>query len=618
MVTPANFTTRPEIAGTFGVVASSHWLASQVGMGMLERGGNAFDAAVAAGLVLQVVEPHMNGLGGDAVILIHPGGAPGPKVICGQGPAPAGATIAHYRREGLELVPGTGLLAAVVPGAFDAWMLMLRDFGTMSLAEVMEPAISYARDGYPLIAGAANAIAGVAELFRGEWQSSAAIYLPGNAAPSAGALFANRDLADTYARILAEAVRAGSDRERQIETARNCVYKGFIAEAIEKFATRTAVMDASGRRHRGVLAAADLAAWRATYEAPATRAYRGLVVAKPGPWSQGPVMLQVLALIEGFDIAGMDTGGAEFLHTVLEAQKLAYADREAWYGDPDFVDVPLEALLSDAYNDARRKLIAAAASRELRPGSPDGRRPILAARQSGIALAAGVGEPSSHWVEGVEIEIAGAVGGGAGDARGRAARGPAEGDTCHLDVIDRHGNMVAATPSGGWLQSSPVIPGLGFCLGTRAQMFWLEEGLPASLAPGRRPRTTLTPSLALKDGAPYLAWGSPGGDGQDQWTLQFLLRHVEHRLNLQAAIDAPMWRSDHWPSSFYPRQASPAKVTLEGRFAKATVAELERRGHDVQLADDWALGRTCAASKQGPMLRAAATPRFQQAYALGR
>ncbi|MBI3710881.1 MAG: gamma-glutamyltransferase, partial [Proteobacteria bacterium] len=384
-------------------------------------------------------------------------------------------------------------------------------------------------------------------------------------------------------------------------------------------ATKTEVMDASGQRHRGVLTAADMAGWQASYEAPVTYDYRGLTVCKAGPWSQSPVMLQVLALLKGFDIRAMDTVGADFVHTLVEAKKLAYADRDAWYGDPNFVTVPMKTLLSDAYNDARRKLIGAVASRELRPGSPDGLAPRLPTLPTGIAIAAaGIGEPTK--VEREMADIARHEGGfgAAGVARSRAARGPAEGDTCHLDVIDRHGNMVAVTPSGGWLHSSPVLPGYGFQLGTRAQMFWLEEGLPSSLAPGRRPRTTLTPTMALKDGKPHLAFGSPGGDNQDQWIVQFFLRHVEHGLNLQQAIDAPQMQCDHWPNSFYPRQANPAKIILESRFPAATVAELKKRGHDTHLTGDWALGRNCAASKTGRELRAAATPRLQQAYAVGR
>jgi gamma-glutamyltranspeptidase / glutathione hydrolase len=607
------FTTRPELLGTFGVVSSTHWIASQVGMSVLEKGGNAFDAAVAAGFVLQVVEPHMNGLGGDAVILIKPAGDEQPTAICGQGPAPAGATLAHYRSEGIEVIPGNGLLAACVPGAFDSWMLMLRDHGTMTLAEVMAPAVFYASEGFPIVAGAVGAIRGVADLFATQWQSSAAVWLPDGKPPAVGSIHRNRDLAQTLARLVRLGAQAGPDREAQIDAARRAFYAGFVAEMIDPFVTRTPVLDATGEKHRGVLRAADMASWSASYESCATVSYRGWQVFKAGPWSQGPVMLQVLKLLEGFDIGAMDTLGAEFVHTIVEAKKLAYADRESWYGEPIGGDVPIQALLSDAYATQRRQLIGAEASREMRPGAPGGRNANFPAwRSAGAGGAAGVGEPAR-----VEQESYDRSGGGASLAGNRAARGPAEGDTCHLDVIDRWGNVVAATPSGGWLQSSPVIPGLGFCLGTRAQMFWMQEGLPSTLRPGARPRTTLTPTIAQR-GDTTMAFGSPGGDNQDQWILQFFLRHADHGLNLQAAIDAPQLQCDHWPNSFYPRHAAPAKLQMEGRFPASTVEELRRRGHEVNLVGDWTLGRNCAASTDGRIMKAAATPRLQQAYAVGR
>jgi gamma-glutamyltranspeptidase/glutathione hydrolase len=605
------FTTRPELLGTFGVVSSTHWIASQVGMAALEKGGNAFDAAVAAGFVLQVVEPHMNGLGGDAVILIKPAADDTPTAICGQGPAPAGATLAHYRSEGIDVIPGNGLLAACVPGAFDAWMLMLRDHGTMTLAEALAPAIFYANEGCPIVPGAVGAIRGVADLFAREWQSSAAIWLPEGKPPVAGTIHRNPDLAQTLARLVRLGAQAGPDREAQIEAARRAFYAGFVAETIEPFVTRSEVLDATGHRHRGVLRAADMSGWRASYESCASVSYRGWRVFKAGPWSQGPVMLQVLKLLEGFDIGAMDTLGADFVHTLVEAKKLAYADRESWYGEPEGGDVPLDALLSDGYAAARRALIGPQASREMRPGAPAGRNANFPAwRIAGTGGAAGVGEPAR-----VEQESYDRAGGGL--AAKRAARGPAEGDTCHLDVVDRWGNVVAATPSGGWLQSSPVIPGLGFCLGTRAQMFWMQEGLPSTLRPGARPRTTLTPTIARR-GDTTMAFGSPGGDNQDQWIAQFFLRHVDHGLNLQAAIDAPQLQCDHWPNSFYPRHAAPAKLQMEGRFPAATIAELERRGHEVKVVGDWTLGRNCAASTDGRVMKAAATPRLQQGYAVGR
>lgn len=595
-----SFTTRPVVSGTFGMVTSTHWLASQIGMAVLEKGGNAFDAAVTAGLTLQVVEPHMNGLGGDAVILMQAHGEE-PHVVCGQGVAPRAATIDHYRSEGLDLVPGTGLLAAVVPGAFDAWMLMLRDYGSITLSEALEPAIAYALHGYPLIPGISSTIASVVSLFREEWPSSGAVYLPRDDVPAAGALFTNKDLAHTYLRLRDEGLAAGANREDQIQAARRAFYRGFVAEAIDSYVRRAAVVDSTGGRRKGVLSGADMAAWAASYESPITGTFQDLTICKAGPWSQGPVLLQVLALLRDTDLAAMDPLGADFVHLLVEAQKLAYADRDAWYGDPAFIDVPLPTLLSEGYNAERRRLIERIASRALRPGSPDGRPPCMPRMNRGAIGAAGTGEPTR-----VERDL-------------RAARGPAEGDTCHLDVIDRHGNVISATPSGGWLQSSPVIPGLGFCLGTRAQMFWLEEGLPSSLAPGRRPRTTLTPSLALnRHGEAVLAFGSPGGDSQDQWIAQFLLRHVAQDHNLQEAIDAPMLQTDHCLNSFYPRQAALGLVIMESRFPTATVADLRDRGHEIRLVEPWSLGRNCAAAKNGRMLSAAATARFQQAYAVGR
>ena len=506
------FTTRPELRGTFGMVASTHWLASAAGMGILERGGNAFDAAVAAGFVLQVVEPHLNGPGGEVPMLLYGAERDDVVVVCGQGPAPAAAQPARFAELGLDLIPGTGLLAACVPGAFDAWMLLLRDFGTLGLADVMEPAIAYAERGYPLVANIRIAVEGIEPLLREEWTTSAESYLPGGELPRAGELFRNRALAETYRRVVTESERAASTREGRIDAARDAFYRGWIAEAIADWLEDAEVMDSSGRRHRGLLGGDDLARWEATLEAPVTLDYHGHTVCKTGPWGQGPVMLQQLALLAGFDLEAMGPG-PDYVHTVVECAKLAFADREAWYGDPDFTDVPLDALLSPAYADERRGLVAETASDSLRPGTVEGAEPRLPPLAEAAAGAA-TSEPTL--------------------ALSREDRG----DTCHLDVADRHGNLVSATPSGGWLHGSPLVPGLGFCLGTRAQMFWLTEGLPNSLEPGKRPRTTLTPTLVLRDGAPYMAMGTPGGDMQDQWSLAMLLGHLHFGLDLQAAIDA--------------------------------------------------------------------------------
>jgi gamma-glutamyltranspeptidase/glutathione hydrolase len=573
-------------------------------MAILERGGNAFDAAAAAGFALQVVEPHLNGPGGDLPIILYSAGKETVEVICGQGVAPRAATVATYRELGLDLVPGTGLLAAVVPGAFGAWLRMLRDHGTLRLRDVLEPAIGFAAGGYPLVPNISATIERVRELFLSEWPTSAAVYLPGGDVPAPGSVFRNPALAATYWRILEEAESAGGDREAQIEAARRAWYQGFVAEAIDRFCRHNEVLDVTGRRHRGLLTADDLASWQASVEAPLRRDYHGYTLCKAGPWSQAPVALQQLALLEGFDLDGLTATDPRFVHFVVECAKLAFADREAFYGDPEFVEVPTATLLGDAYNDQRRSLIGEQASLELRPGQIGGY---------------GGDVPLRSWSGAGDIAHAGAHGGiGEPTVRGAGPDAAARGDTCHVDVIDRYGNMVAATPSGGWLQSSPVIPELGFCLGTRAQMFWLDERHPNGLAPGKRPRTTLSPSLALRDGQPYLAFGTPGGDQQDQWALHVFLRHVHFGLNLQEAIDAPAFHTEHAPSSFYPRAAGPGHVALESRFPQATLTELRRRGHDVEVVDGWSLGRVCAAAKDGPVLKVAANPRFMQNYAIGR
>lgn len=592
------FTTRPEILGTFGVVTSTHWIASAVGMSILEKGGNAFDAAVATGFVLQIVEPHLCGPGGDMPAILYSKKKDKVEVICAQAPAPAGATIEHYTREGLSLIPGDGLLATVIPGAFDGWMLMLRDYGRLSVRDVLEPAIHYAEHGHPVLPRVAATIAGLADFYRKEWPTSYETWLPGGSAPEPWSNFKNPVLAETWKRVVAEA-EAKSGRETQIEAARDAFYRGFVAEAIDGYLRKAEVMDASGQRHKGVLTADDMANWSATVEKPLTYDYHGWTVAKIGPWGQGPVFLQALSLLKGFDIAGMDPAGADFVHTVTEAMKLAFADREVYYGDPNFSTVPIDALLSDAYADERRKLMTAEASLALRPGRLPGFESqydlTMKMLETPEAKGGPVYEPTmSHLTE-------------------------KRGDTVHIDVIDREGNMVSVTPSGGWLQSSPTIPGLGFCLNSRAQMFWLKPGLPSSLAPGKRPRTTLTPTLALHEGRPTLAFGTPGGDQQEQWQLSFFLRYVHHRLNLQEAIDKPLFHSTHFPSSFYPRTREPGGLTAEANFSPEVLDTLRKKGHKLTVAPEWTVGRLTAARQDADgLLRAAATPRLMQAYAIGR
>ena len=591
------FTTRPEIAGTFGVVGTTHWIASAVAMAVLERGGNAFDAAVAAGFTLQVAEPHLNGPGGDAPIIIHDAKTGRQHVICGQGVSPDAATPQKFAELGLDLVPGTGLLPAVVPGAFDAWMLMLRDWGTMEFSDIIAYAIGYATNGIHLVPRIPAAIESMRPMFEQEWKTSAEVWLPGGNVPAPGALFRRPKLAETWQRLVRES--AGDSREARIDSVRNAWYRGWVAEAVGKFYATQDILDASGRRHKGLLTEGDMARWAASVEEPAAYDYHGHTVLKVGPWSQGPALLQTLALLKGFDIAAMDPDGPDFVHTIVEALKLAFADREAYYGDPEHVEVPLAHLLSDAYNAERRKLIGPTASMDLRPGTVPGFTPQVdhnaASRIDMLTRAPGTGEPT--------LARLGAVGG----------------DTCHIDIIDRWGNMVSATPSGGWLQSSPVIPELGFPLSTRGQMFWTQPGHPNSVAPRKRPRTTLSPSMALRDGKAWMSFGTPGGDQQDQWQTVMFLRMVHHNLTIQQSIDAPNFHTEHWPSSFWPRVARPGKLVIEGRFDPAVLADLKARGHDATMGEAWSEGRLSGARLEPDgQMYAGANPRGMQGYAIGR
>src|SRR5919197_678371 len=393
------------------MVASTHWLASAAGMSVLERRGSAFDAAVAAGFTLQVVEPHLNGPGGEMPAIFFAVDRGEPLVLCGQGVAPAAATNERFYALGHELVPGTGVLAACVPGAFGGWLRLLEEFGTWRLEEVLAFAIGYAEHGFPVAPGLRAGIERHADLLA-TWPATRELYLP---PPAVGAELRNPALAATYQRIVDDA--RGGTREQEIEAARRAFYEGFVAKEIDRFCV------AEG----GLLSGEDLARWRATLEPVVSVDYRGITVCKTGPWGSGPVALQQLALLEDFDVGAMPE--EEFVHVVTECAKLAFADRDALYGD---AAIPLDILLSSDYNDERRQLVGDEASSDYEPGL--GHLPTLV------------------------------------DARPLAGAGePTRGDTVHVDVVDRWSNMISATPSGGWLYGSPAIPALGWPLGTRAQ-----------------------------------------------------------------------------------------------------------------------------------------------------
>ncbi len=599
-------TARPVVTGTFGVVTSSHWLASSAGMAVLEDGGNAFDAAVAAGFVLQVVEPHMHGPAGEVTAIFSLGRDPHPRVLCGQGVAPEKASIDYFVGDlSLREIPSMGLLAAVVPGVWDAWLLLLAEYGTKRLHDVLKYAIYYARHGFPM---AAPMISQAAQTFRNHWPTSAALWLQNGQVPKLGHRFSNPMLASTFERLLAEAESVGPDRERQIDAGRNAWSNGFVAEAIDAFC-QTPSWDSSGVKHSGLLCGQDMASWRASFEESVTvdlgELAEGYSLAKCGFWSQGPVLAQQLQLLGGYadqlsfkKVDGLGLGGrahmvpdAETIHLAIESAKLAFADRDAWYGDEP--DVPVEDLFSQVYATERRTLISDSASLDLRPGSPGGRKPRLpTAIESHQAL---IGN--------------------------RTAVPPSmRGDTVHLDVVDRWGNMLSATPSGGWLQSSPTIESLGFSLGVRAEMFWLEDGLPNSLRPGKRPRTTLSPSLGMYQGEPTLAFGTPGGDQQDQWQICFWLAHVIGGMNLQEAVDTPMWHTNAVLSSYNPRAWQPGEVVVESRLDAETISNLEERGHVLLVGGPWGHARPMAVSRdvEDRLLRGSATSRGMKTYAVGR
>ena len=571
----------PIIMGRRAMLATEHYLSAAAGARMFACGGNAIDAAIAATFVEGVVNPHMHTIGGEAPMLIYSASARRVVAINGNMMAPARATIAHFRSLGVDLIPGAGLLAAGVPAAFDALVTALRDFGTKSLADVLEPALQLAADGFPMhvglsgdpdlpdeaIAGAGASLRSNAKRFLTKWPSSGRVYLPDGKVPLPGSVLKNPALANFFKRVLdAESAAKNRGRESGLDSARERFYRGDIARDI------VAWSDANG----GLLAASDLSRFTTRTEPPVSADYRGVTVFKCGPWSQGPVFLQQLKLLEGFDLAAMGHNSADYIHAVIEAAKLSFADREAYYGDPEFIDVPLDGLLSDRYAAIRRDLIdPARASMDQRPGDP-------------VAMRALRDAPAA-------------------DAR------PWGSGTIHVTAADREGNMIAVTASGGWIPSSPVIDALGFPLGTRMQTFYLDEHHPNALAPGKRPRTTLSPSLAMVTGQPYLAFGTPGGDQQDQWTLQFFLNVVDFGMDLQAAIEAPKFSTPHCSSTFYPHNNRPGVVRVEDRVPAEVRDALAARGHEIEVRPPWSEGHVLSVQinpKTG-VLSGGADPRGQ-------
>ena len=538
--------------GTHGMVATEHYLSALIGVIILQRGGNATDAAVAATFAEGVLNPHMHTLGGESPMLIYTSNNGRVQAINGNTTAPKRATIDEYHRRGYELIPAEGLLAAGVPAACGALLTALDQFGTLSLEAVLTPSLELARDGFPMHPGLVGpsdylpfSLWHLQEKFNTYYPSSAQLYLPGGQVPSVGDIFRNPGLAQTFSRLIeAERNASRANRSAGIQAAYDLFYRGDIAREMVEFA----------EAHGGLLQREDLDTYTVHVEAPVSARYRDCEVFKCGPWSQGPVFLQQLRLLEGYDLKTLGHNSAAYIHLLTEAGKLAFADREAFYGDPRFIDVPIEALLSDAYSVARRELIdLERASYELRPGDPRGGRALPSTETPVVGR---------EWQRG----------------------------TVHVSVVDQDRNMVAATPSGAWIADSPVIDGLGFPFTTRLQMFYLEPGHPNALASGKQPRTTLTPSLALRNGKPLMAFGTMGLDQQDQWTLQAFLNVVDFDMSIQDAIEAPKFSSKHFPSSTYPHLAEPGVLRLEGRVPYDIQRDLQAKGHHLTLQPDWVEG----------------------------
>jgi gamma-glutamyltranspeptidase/glutathione hydrolase len=565
-------TFRPVVRGRRGVVAAGHPLSAEAGLRLLQQGGNAVDAGCAAVLAASVIEISHFSFGGEVPIIIKPrNGAP--SVINGQGQAPRLATREFFLERGKNApasnepvyrgapeyvsigaggarpgaIPSSGILPATVPGVLDAVVSALDRFGTKTLAEAMQPAIELA-DGFPIDELRVEYLEKTRKVFE-KWPTSAKVFLPGGRVPKAGEVFSQPDLARTLREIVAAERRASSRGRREaLKAARDHFYKGDIARRVSDFS------EANG----GLIRASDFAAFHAKVEEATSTTYRGYEIYKTGFFAQGPVMLQTLNILEGFDLRAMGHNSTAYIHTLVEAMKLAFADRDRYYGDPDFVKVPSRELLSKEYAALRRAMIdPARASMDRRPGDPLNNKPLL-----NPGPQTGPTGPSSV------------------DEAERAH------DTTCVNVVDKDGNFFSATPSGAWLPA--VVAGdTGLLLGQRLQSFLLEEGHPNMLEPGKRPRITLTPTLVMKDGKPLMALSTPGGDNQDQSLLQVLLNVIEFGMNVQEAVEAPRFQTLHFVSSFDDHRFNPGVLNLEDRISKEVAGELSSRGHKMERHAAW-------------------------------
>lgn len=535
---------RPAVLGARSMVASTHYLATAAGLEILKAGGNAIDAGVATGLCLNVLEPHLTNLGGVAPIVVYEAATRRVGTISGLGRWPARASIAWFQeRFGGDLPEG--IPRTVTPAALGAWLRALARYGTLTFAAVAAPALELAERGFPVYPRLARTLADeAARLAR--WPSSAPTFLPGGRPPRLHELWRQPDLARTFRRLSA-AERGAANREAGLEAARQLFYEGEIAEELARFSA------AEG----GLLTGDDLARFRVGEEPPVAVDYQEFTVYACGPWCQGPMVPQTLAILAGYDLPALGHNSADYLHLVAEALKLAFADRERFYGDPDFVPVPLEGLLSPDYAAARRALLA-----------PDRAWPELPPS----------GDPRPFMRDGASIDVT--------PRRPEPVAAPPGPDTAYCCVVDGDGNAFSATPSDSAL-SSPLVPGLGFILSSRGSQSWLDPEHASSLAPGKRPRLTPNPALALREGRLFMPFGCPGGDGQTQAMVQVFLNVAAFGMNPQQAIEAPRIISESFPDSFWPHGYKPGWLNVEGRIAPEVRAELARRGHVVNAWPDW-------------------------------
>jgi gamma-glutamyltranspeptidase/glutathione hydrolase len=553
---------RGEVRASHGIVAAGRTFTVDAGARLMGAGGNAIDGGVASIFAASVVEISHFGLGGEAPIIIYSARDKRVVVINGQGSAPKAATPAMFA--GKDAIPGNGPLGATLPAAVDSAAIALAKYGTKSLSEVLQPAIALA-DGFPMYEFLHHYL----ETERAACEPYAwtmRTYYPGGRITPVGETFRQPNLAATL-RALAAAEQAalsrGASREQAIEAGRDAFYKGPIARD----------MTAAVREAGGVMTDEDLAGYHGKLEEPASAPYRGYTIYKAGFWNQGPVLLQTLRILEGFNLAAMGAGSADALHTTVEAIKLAYADRDRYYGDPDFTRVPGDALLSAPYATLRRALIdPKRASVDQRPGDPANGAALLNLPPEGGSHA----NPSG--ASRLPAEELASVSRG---FRLQAEEPQKEkGDTTSLQVVDADGNLFSATPSSGWLLGGAFVAGsTGVPMSNRMQAFNLDPSSPNVLAGGKRPRTTLTPTVVLKDGKPFLAIGTPGGDSQDQQILLVLLNIMDFGMDVQAAIEAPRVNSLHPVSSFDNHRPMPGVLEVESTLAPAVLEELKARGH---------------------------------------